>query len=677
MLQRSLLTIVALVVGASSLACHKRPALPSPDVLSAEVTIRRDTFGIPRILAGSEEAAAFGFGYAQAEDHAVEIVRRMIARTAAKWPGISERAAYRTIFNMAQFDNCRGRPWPDRSSPRSSADLTAYAAGVNEYLERAPRASCPIGDGDLGRPTCWRAAARARPTTLAGAALQQRLAPSIQGQRTGPDRTRCSTRRRRLQRVRARRFANRDRQADPARQSPSELVVALLGSARACAGSHRLLWIRRCRHPGPARRIQRSARLRYHEQRTGSRRCLRAGARSVERAGSLHVRQADPMPLMRRDVDGPGSVHDGSLPLRDARTFWSTTSGRWCSARTGRAFTVKSTRLRRIPATSRASTCSSKARTLDDGFSTIGSKLVPTSNFTYADADGNILYLWNARCRSVSRERRLPPRRARRRPRRLWSRIHAVDDLPRLLNPRGGISRTPNNPPGSFRCADPIDMSSFRRYFERRPLGCGRSSRSTARRPGTASASDDRDPAKVRHADAARPRCPVDCSRRCGHLADYRRGAGGWGSACGLGRSVAADSRGAVLFQRFWDAYARRCGQPFATPWPTRIPCDTPPGSRIPSPPSSIWPGLSADAPSQRIQAVAWGAANRFRIGSLDLPGEGATGTYGTLPGAIRFDPVPGSGPALRAAGNLGREGRAIDRIRRRMGSAGRLLASP
>ena len=59
-----------------TLACHRATAIRPPEALAAEVTIRRDSFGIPHILASSEEAAAYGFGYAQAEDHALEICSR-------------------------------------------------------------------------------------------------------------------------------------------------------------------------------------------------------------------------------------------------------------------------------------------------------------------------------------------------------------------------------------------------------------------------------------------------------------------------------------------------------------------------------------------------------------------------------------------------------------------------
>ena len=58
------------------------PALEPIDAarpLADRVVIRRDTFGIPHILAETEAAAGFGFGYAQAEDHAAEMGARFLA----------------------------------------------------------------------------------------------------------------------------------------------------------------------------------------------------------------------------------------------------------------------------------------------------------------------------------------------------------------------------------------------------------------------------------------------------------------------------------------------------------------------------------------------------------------------------------------------------------------------
>jgi acyl-homoserine-lactone acylase len=54
-------------------------------------------------------------------------------------------------------------------------------------------------------------------------------------------------------------------------------------------------------------------------------------------------------------------------------------------------------------------------------------------------------------------------------------------------------------------------------------------------------------------------------------------------------------------------------------------------------------------------ERVALGEVNRFRAGSLDLPGDGATGTYGTyrvITFAAPGDAVSGGRP-LRVAGHL------------------------
>jgi len=37
--------------------------------LASQVTIYRDEYGVPHIVGKTEEAAFFGYGYAQAEDH--------------------------------------------------------------------------------------------------------------------------------------------------------------------------------------------------------------------------------------------------------------------------------------------------------------------------------------------------------------------------------------------------------------------------------------------------------------------------------------------------------------------------------------------------------------------------------------------------------------------------------
>ena len=96
--------------------------------------------------------------------------------------------------------------------------------------------------------------------------------------------------------------------------------------------------------------------------------------------------------------------------------------------------------------------------------------LVPTSNFTYADADGNILYLWNGRVpvRPDGGDYRLDVEVATSAD--LWCKLHRVDDLPQLLNPPGGYIQNANNPPQFVSLRDPIDMTRYPSYFERGSL---------------------------------------------------------------------------------------------------------------------------------------------------------------------------------------------------------------
>src|SRR5262245_17673829 len=103
---------------------------PDADTLARHATIRRDTYGVPHILADNEEAAAYALGYAQAEDHPVELADRLLRARgdAAKRLGA---IAVDNDFAMQRFDNYA-------EAQRHLADvgrgfrrvLDAYAAGI-------------------------------------------------------------------------------------------------------------------------------------------------------------------------------------------------------------------------------------------------------------------------------------------------------------------------------------------------------------------------------------------------------------------------------------------------------------------------------------------------------------------------------------------------------------------
>jgi acyl-homoserine-lactone acylase len=115
---------------------------PGDDELAAQVTIRRDKFGVPHILAPTEEAAAFGQGYAVAEDHGLVLARLLLRgrNEEAKYFGekFAESDLLGKIFHMyegAQTGYAQSPPWVQRI-------MDGYAAGYNRYV-RKHRAELP------------------------------------------------------------------------------------------------------------------------------------------------------------------------------------------------------------------------------------------------------------------------------------------------------------------------------------------------------------------------------------------------------------------------------------------------------------------------------------------------------------------------------------------------------
>ena len=96
---------------------------------------------------------------------------------------------------------------------------------------------------------------------------------------------------------------------------------------------------------------------------------------------------------------------------------------------------------------------------------------VPTSNFTYADARGNILYLWNGqvpkRLDDGTEHGLDVPGDTRK---YVWTKLHKVDGLPRLLNPHGGYIQNANNPPWYTSLGDRLAPAHYPSYFEHGPL---------------------------------------------------------------------------------------------------------------------------------------------------------------------------------------------------------------
>ncbi len=641
---RWLLGIVAL----ASTACYPHDRLTAaPDGLSQRVLIRRDTFGIPHITAATEEAAAFGFGYAQAEDHAIEIGRRMISARGeeAKYFGSSGLV---NDVGMAMFDNlAAARRGLATVSPLYRAILQAYAAGVNRYVSQN-RDALP---GWMPEITAADVLANSRAgavDALSGPALPRLLRAKYEGTPvTGGD--------------------------DGWIDAPGSNAFALAGSRTTTGkpillgnphlGWSSLYWEAHVRVPG---------KIDFYGSTLAGIPVLRAGFN--EHLGFVTTNNAadlddvfaltlDPgaadhylfdgrsLPLRRRDAviqvrGDDGSLHD------ETRTFWSSHIGPIVYRAGSRAFALKSTRLEAFRYFE-GFYVMSKARNLREWMAAARLNYVPTSNFTYADAEGNILYLWNGQLpvRDETKDYRLDVAAARSTD--LWSRLHAVDDLPRLLNPRGGYVMNSNNPPQFVSLRDPLDMSKFPRSFERGPLALRPQLALNMLEARERFSVDDvirlKYSTRMLLAERVKPGVIDAVAAAADAPQEARDGAA---ALAAWDDRVAADSRGAVLFEKFWDGYAAATRAPFETPWQPENAAKTPAGIGAPAAAvTALADAVRATRQAYGSERVAWGDVNRFRLGTLDLPGDGGNGALGCYR-VMRFDEA--GADRVRVAGQIG-----------------------
>jgi acyl-homoserine-lactone acylase len=640
---------VALMCAAAA-AC----ALPSPQLspagLARDVVIRRDRFGVPHITARTHEAAAFAFGYAQAEDHAPQIVRRLLA-------GRGEEAKYfgaegiENDFAMARLGSlAESRGGLDRVGQTFRRMLGAYAAGVNEYV-RARRSLFPEGIPDFDAADVMAGLRATAVESVGGPVVVRQLREKYEGQSPAEPRAVLD-------------------------EAAGSNALALAGS-RTTTGKPILLgnphlnwsslyWEAQVTVP---------AQMNFYGSTLVGMPVLRAGFNERlafvqtnnapdlddiyrlpldSRAPDHYLFDGKRYPLERRDVSIEVRNPAGER-VRTTRTYWFSHLGPIVHRSATDAFALRSVRLEAWQYFE-GFFQAAQATSLDGFLRVMRRRYVPTSNFTYADANGNILYLWNARLPrraedGSSYELDVPASR-----KYLWRGLHELDDLPRLLNPRGGYVQNANNPP-QFAClADPLDMRRYPSYVERGELGLRPQLAITMLEERPRFSIEDvirlKFDTRVLLAERIKPAL-LDALRRATALsADARAGMAAleeWDNR------ASAESRGAALFFRFWDTYIRDVKEPFATRWDGAQPVATPSGlSDIAAAIRHLEGAVRWMRDTYGDERAAWGDINRYRVGALDLPAEGCTGTYGCFR-VQRFVNVEGR--RRNVAGNLADRG--------------------
>src|SRR5262245_18618055 len=131
MLRRIGLTICCLFLFPTSL-------LAQTESLAKDVTIYRDTYGVPHVFGKTDASTVFGFAYAQAEDNFWRVEETFISAIGRASEVYGERRLESDRLNRALEIPRLARDEYARLDPHMRSLCDAFAAGFNYYLARRP-----------------------------------------------------------------------------------------------------------------------------------------------------------------------------------------------------------------------------------------------------------------------------------------------------------------------------------------------------------------------------------------------------------------------------------------------------------------------------------------------------------------------------------------------------------
>lgn len=283
-----------------------------------------------------------------------------------------------------------------------------------------------------------------------------------------------------------------------------------------------------------------------------------------------------------------------------------------------------------------------RARTLEEWKDAMRLRAHTTSNLTYADARGNIFYVWNA---TVPR---LPHASggdsvaiAVRTSAEMWRDMVPFDSLPQLLNPPGGYIQQSNDPFHYTNLNAILDSTRFPSNFSRPALGF-RSQlgiRLSTQMPKMSL--EDVVTLKHSYRMLAGERLADDLLAAVRASSPSAAVAAAAEMLAQWDRTTAPDSRGGILFELWYNRhlqgealralpFAERARRTFATPWSATRPNDTPDGLADPVRAAADFAWAVDEATRRYGRAdVAWGDVHRVRRGDVDVPVGGCTGALG------------------------------------------------
>ncbi|MGD2070793.1 MAG: penicillin acylase family protein, partial [Gemmatimonadota bacterium] len=287
-----------------------------------------------------------------------------------------------------------------------------------------------------------------------------------------------------------------------------------------------------------------------------------------------------------------------------------------------------------------------RATSLEEWLGVMRMRAHPSSNFTYADAAGNIAHYYNARVPALPHPPTGDTAAVVRSSDDVWTELVPFEELPLLVNPPGGYVQQANDTPDYTNLDAPLDRDTVDVNLPPRRLRL-RSQLSLDLVHGTGTFDLDE---VVRRKHSSRM---LLAERTVDELVAVLEGAEGGraspGEAAGdaawtpaertaldaleaWDRTASVDSRGGVLFEAWWERYRDRVAPEarFRVPWSPDAPTSTPRGvGRTDHAVGAFRDAVAALERKGLAPDVAWGDVHRVRRGEVDEPVAGCPGDMG------------------------------------------------
>ena len=637
---RSSLVHVLVLLLAGCATASPPPAGPASagelNALARQVEIRRTEYGVPHILAQNLQAAAFALAYVQLEDHGARIIEGMNA--ARGRAALSAGAGRADAAADARRRHARARAAFDSLRQDTRDVYAGFAAGMNHYIRMHPDELSPGVRPDfsahdvLARDIVWpadgtmnrfrqrllgRTADGDLPGSAAAAMPVRHVIEEQAGENVGSNAWALA----------------------PSRTATGNAILLRNPHLSWTAGYYEA----HLRVPGKLDF--------YGDFRIGGPFTVIGGfnrdlgfatTNNASRSHEFYALTTDPSKPDHYVLDGVSTplrreivtvqVRDSSGRLgRHTREFWSTDLGPVVHRDAQHVYIMRAAAAGEFRAGEQWLRMM-QARSLEEWQEAMRIGARTTSNFTYADRAGNIHYVWMSGAPVLPRPAggdtlAVPASTTS----ALWTARMPYDSMPQLLNPPGGYVRNENDSP-HYTNLNAIIAHSFRFPVEEPRLRLRSQHALLLLHNDRVFTLEDVVAAKhsMRMLLADRVKDDLLASVRVAGLQ------GEAAAAVALlerwDNKAAADSRGSVLFETWWNRYRdlMRGEDLHAEEWSAAQPVTTPRGiAGVEQAVEAFEWAVTETARRFGSWDVAWGDVHRVRRGSVDVPVGGCGGALG------------------------------------------------